>query len=114
MLDHQEVWTVAPARRVELFHSPRLGKLLVLCDAKPVVAEKGVFSDGDFDFLIDDALFQISIRRRGLEFFYSLRRDRAAPTAENLARKKAQKAAIFWPLAIFLAALGAAIFLLRR
>ena len=92
--------------QVNLYHSPRDGKLLVQVDKQTVIATVHARQPGRWTFLIEEELCDVVISRRGLEYFYGFEVNRRADTPRNRAYKKQERRDFWLPLGIFLGALA--------
>ena len=74
---HSQFWTYLDERggkhEVNLYHSPRDGKLLVQVDKQTVIATVHAHKGGRWTFMVEDELCDVVLFRRGIEFFMDLR-----------------------------------------
>lgn len=106
---NRQTWTFLDdqnrRRKVNLFHSPRDGKLLIQVDGETVVATVHAKEAGRWSFLIEEELCDIIVVRRGLEFLYGFEINRKAPTARNRIIRQRERRDLWLPLGIFLVCL---------
>ncbi len=76
---------------IGLLHWPRLGHLLVYCNAKIVLIDYKVLKTTSYSLFVEDELFDLEIERKGDQFFYSLEINEAADTPRNRFRKKQER-----------------------
>ncbi len=105
-----QTWTYLDDRggrhEVNLYHSPRGGKLLVQVDKQTVIATVHAKKDGRWTFLIEDELCDIVLSRRGLEWFYGFEINHHANTPRNRAYRRQNRRGFWLPMGIFLVALA--------
>ncbi len=76
---------------VGLAHGAETGHLVVHCNSKVVLIDFKVLDTATYSIFIDEQLCEISIEKKGNEFFYSFEIDNQADTPRNRARKKLEK-----------------------
>ncbi len=103
-------------RKINLYHSPAKGMLLVQVDGQVVVASKEANRGGKWTFLIEDQLCDVVIWRRGMEYSYGFRVNDYAESPRNRAVKIKNRRDFWLPTSIFLGALliGAALLVWRK
>ncbi|MEM9824435.1 MAG: hypothetical protein AAF985_25340, partial [Bacteroidota bacterium] len=76
---------------VGLMHGAQSGHLLVHCNSKIILIDFHVLESNTYSIFIDDQLCEISIERRGNQFFYGFEVNSTADTPRNRQRKKIEK-----------------------
>ncbi len=76
---------------VGLMHGAESGHLVVHCNSKIILIDFKVLTNSTYSIFIDEQLCEISIERRGDDFFYGFKIDSKADTPRNRQRKRIEK-----------------------
>ena len=76
---------------VGLAHGAETGHLVVHCNSKVILIDFKVFDNASYSIFIDEQLCEISIEKKGNEYYYGFEIDNQADTPRNRARKKLEK-----------------------
>ena len=72
-------------------HGAKTGHLLIYCNSRIMVIDFHVLEDSSYSFFIDEELCEISIEKKGDQFFYGFEFNRTADTPLNRERRKIEK-----------------------
>ncbi|MEM8907119.1 MAG: hypothetical protein AAGD05_04670 [Bacteroidota bacterium] len=76
---------------VGLMHGAQSGHLLVHCNSKIILIDFKVLESATYSIFIDEQLCEITIERKGDQFFYGFAINSKADTPRNRQRKKIEK-----------------------
>ncbi len=76
---------------VGLFHGPNTGHLLVHCNLKVVIIDFSVLETKTYPLFLDDELCELTVERKGNQFYYGFDINREADTPRNRHRKTVEK-----------------------
>lgn len=76
---------------IGLLHGAQSGHLLVHCNSKIILIDFEVLENSMYSLFIDDQLCEISIERKGDQFYYGFEINSKADTPRNRQRKKLKK-----------------------
>lgn len=78
--------------QIGIVHFPKKsGHLLVYCNSKLMVVDFSVFEDKMYSFFVEDELCEISIEKKGEEYFYGFEINKEIDTPRNRFRKKTER-----------------------
>ena len=80
-------------------HGPTSGHLVVHCNSKIILIDFSILEDKTYSFFIEEELCELSIERKGDQFFYGFKTNAKVDTPLNQARKKQSRKYLYQSLA---------------
>lgn len=85
---------------VGLMHGPQSGHLLVYCNSRIMLIDFKILQNKTYSFFIEEELCELSIERKGDQFFYGFEPNIKADTPLNRERNKVKRKELFQSIAV--------------